>query len=249
MRRGAGAGPPRSRSLGMSTVALLSGLCALVFGYSAGLSEPVSSLLAMTGEASAATTAAAPDPKPPPPKPDPKPKPPPPPAPPPAPPPPPPPPAPTAPTPAPTQVASTPPPPAVSQTPAKRARPVTRRTRRATQSSRQKARPTGARVNTKRVHGTSRSKPVDTLAGTALPAVPGTRLTAEPQPAGSGVVFVFAALCALGLLMLGVSAVPPRRVPWPVLAGPLFVHRGNLVAIGVGTFALALLCLNIAVVL
>ena len=30
MRPGAGAGPPRSRSLGMSTVALLSGLCALV---------------------------------------------------------------------------------------------------------------------------------------------------------------------------------------------------------------------------
>ena len=49
MRPGAGAGPPRSRSLGMSTVALLSGLCALA--CSAGLTEPVSSLLAMTGEA------------------------------------------------------------------------------------------------------------------------------------------------------------------------------------------------------
>jgi hypothetical protein len=49
--------------------------------------------------------------------------------------------------------------------------------------------------------------------------------------------------------MLGLSAVPPRRIPWPVLAGPLFVHRGDLVAIGIGTVALALLCLNIAVLL
>jgi hypothetical protein len=106
-----------------------------------------------------------------------------------------------------------------------------------------------ARVKAKRVPGTSRSKTVDALAGTALPAVSATRLTAEPQPTGSGVVFAFAALCALGLLMLGVSAVPPRRIPWPVLAGPLFVHHGNLVAIGVGTIALAFLCLNIAVLL
>lgn len=244
MRPGAGAGPPCSRSLGMSTVALLSGLCALALGYSSGLTEPVSSLLVMTGEASAASTAAAPDPKPPPPKPDPRPRPP---APPPPPAPAPPPPPPPAPTPAPTTVASTPPPPAVSETPAQHARPVARRTRRATQSSREKARPAVARVKTKRVPKTSRSKPVNALTGTALPAVSATSLTADPQPAGSGVVFVFAALCALGLLLLGVSAVPPRRVPWPVLAGPLFVHRGNLVAIGIGTFALALLCLNIAV--
>jgi hypothetical protein len=104
-------------------------------------------------------------------------------------------------------------------------------------------------VKAKRVQRTSRSKPVDALAGTALPVVSATRLTAEPQPTGSGVVFVFAALCALGLLMLGLSAVPPRRIPLPVLAGPLFVHRGNLVAIGIGTIALALLFLNIAVLL
>jgi hypothetical protein len=48
--------------------------------------------------------------------------------------------------------------------------------------------------------------------------------------------------------MLGASAVPPRRVPWPVLAGPLFVHRWNLAAFGLGTIMLSLLCLNIAVV-
>jgi len=90
---------------------------------------------------------------------------------------------------------------------------------------------------------------MDTLAGTALPAVPGTRLATEPEPTGSGVLVVFVALSALGLLMLGASAVPPSRVPWPVLAGPLFVHRWNLAAFGFGTIMLSLLCLNIAVVL
>jgi hypothetical protein len=104
-------------------------------------------------------------------------------------------------------------------------------------------------VKAKGVKGTSRSKPVTTVAGAALPAVSGTRLATESEPAGSGAAFVFAALCALGVLMLALSAVPPRRVPWPVLAGPLFVHRGDLVAIGIGTIVLALLCLNIAVLL
>jgi hypothetical protein len=115
-------------------------------------------------------------------------------------------------------------------------------------SSRQNARPTLAGLKAKRLQGTSRSKPVDALAATALPAVSATSLTAEPQPTGSGVLVVFAALSALGLLMLGASAVPPRRVPWPVLAGPLFVHRWNLAAFGLGTIMLSLLCLNIAVV-
>jgi hypothetical protein len=105
------------------------------------------------------------------------------------------------------------------------------------------------RVKTKRVQRTSVAKSTETLAGTALPPVPGTRLATESAPAASGVAFVFAALSALGLLMLGVSAVPPRRVPWPVLAGPLFVHRSNLAAFGIGTIVLALLCLNIAVLL
>ncbi|HEY9375501.1 MAG TPA: hypothetical protein VIQ02_00215, partial [Jiangellaceae bacterium] len=112
-----------------------------------------------------------------------------------------------------------------------------------------KARATGARVKAVRVQRTSVSKPTETLAGSALPPVSGTRLATEPEPAGSGVTVVFAALSALGLLMLGVSAVPPRRVPWPVLAGPLFVHRWNLAAFGIGTIVLALLCLNIAVLL
>ncbi|HEU6445064.1 MAG TPA: hypothetical protein VFL61_08415 [Gaiellaceae bacterium] len=72
----------------------------------------------------------------------------------------------------------------------------------------------------------------------------------EPTaPTGRGVVVVFAAFLLLGALMLGASAVPPRHVPWPVLAEPLFVHRSNLAALGIGTVALAFLCLNIAVLL
>lgn len=62
-------------------------------------------------------------------------------------------------------------------------------------------------------------------------------------------VVLIAALSALGVLMLGASAVPPARVPWPVVAAPLFVHRWNLAAFGIGTVMLALLFLNIAVLL
>lgn len=80
-------------------------------------------------------------------------------------------------------------------------------------------------------------------------ATPATELGDEEAAASSGVFVAFAALSALGLLMLGLSAVPPRRVPWPVLAGPLFVHRANLALAGVGTIMVALLCLNIAAML
>jgi hypothetical protein len=76
--------------------------------------------------------------------------------------------------------------------------------------------------------------------------------TTESTPTvsmGSGVIVVFTAFLLLGALLLGASAVPPRRVPWPVLAEPLFVHRSNLATLGIGTIALALLCLNIAVLL
>jgi hypothetical protein len=60
------------------------------------------------------------------------------------------------------------------------------------------------------------------------------------------VVIAFAGFLALGLLMLGLSALPPRRVPWPALAGSLFVHRGNIAMAGVGTIGVALFCLYIA---
>jgi hypothetical protein len=103
------------------------------------------------------------------------------------------------------------------------------------------------KAEAKRVQSVPVSKPVDTLAGTALPAVSSTRLATESEPGESGVVVLIAALSALGLLMLGAAAVPPARVPWPELARPLYVHRSNLTAFGIGTIMLALLFLNIAV--
>jgi hypothetical protein len=54
------------------------------------------------------------------------------------------------------------------------------------------------------------------------------------------------ALFGLGFLILGLSAVPPMRVPWPVIAQPLFIHRFDLMLIGVGTIAVGIFCLAIA---
>jgi hypothetical protein len=78
--------------------------------------------------------------------------------------------------------------------------------------------------------------------------------TASPTPppssdaAVSDRLFLVVTFAVLGgLLLIGASAVPPARVPWPVLARPLFIHRSNLAAIGMGTIAVALICLNIAV--
>jgi hypothetical protein len=67
----------------------------------------------------------------------------------------------------------------------------------------------------------------------------------EPEAAPLIVVPLF----MLGLLLLGASAVPPRRVRWTAIAHPLNLHRSDLAAIGLGTIALALLWLNIAVLL
>ena len=64
-----------------------------------------------------------------------------------------------------------------------------------------------------------------------------------------GAVLVLAALFAVGLLLLGASAVPPQRVPWSAVAEPLFLHRADLMALGIGAIALAFLCLNLAVLL
>jgi hypothetical protein len=38
--------------------------------------------------------------------------------------------------------------------------------------------------------------------------------------------------------------VPRARIPWPVVSGPLYLHRSDLAAIGMGTIALAFLGLN-----
>ena len=81
------------------------------------------------------------------------------------------------------------------------------------------------------------------LTASALAASP------QPEPAApvSSVAVLFVALFALGFAMVGASAVPPRRIPWAAVAEPLFVHRSNLMALGIGAIALAFLCLNVAV--
>lgn len=80
-------------------------------------------------------------------------------------------------------------------------------------------------------------------------AAPTPRLSKTETPVSSGLI-VFVTLFALGgLLLLGASAVPPSRIPWQVISEPLYVHRSNLAAIGVGTIAIALTCLNFAVLL
>ena len=64
-----------------------------------------------------------------------------------------------------------------------------------------------------------------------------------------GPTLTFVPLLVIGLLLVGLTAVPPARIPWPVLAEPLYLHRPNLAAIGFGAIALALLVLNAAVLL
>jgi hypothetical protein len=77
-------------------------------------------------------------------------------------------------------------------------------------------------------------------------AVPTPRLSETDTPFLGGLI-VFVTLFALGgLLLLGASAVPPSRIPWPVISEPLYVHRSNLAMIGTGTIAIALICLSIA---
>jgi hypothetical protein len=83
----------------------------------------------------------------------------------------------------------------------------------------------------------------ETFAAPAVVATP----PSEAGVAGSGSLALFAAIGAIGLLILGASAVPPRRIPWDVIAEPLFLYRSNIAAVGIATIALALLCLNIAV--
>jgi hypothetical protein len=83
-----------------------------------------------------------------------------------------------------------------------------------------------------------------TFGPTAAPT-PGISETDTPGPDG---LFYFVMLFVLGgLLLIGVSVVPPARVPWPVVARPLYEHRSNLALLGIGTIAIALICLNIAV--
>jgi hypothetical protein len=90
----------------------------------------------------------------------------------------------------------------------------------------------------------SQDKP-EVLAASALPATQ----EAEGASPVSGAAIIFVGLFTLGLLMVGASALPPGRVPWAAVGEPLFLHRADLAAFGIGAIALALLCLNIAVLL
>lgn len=64
-----------------------------------------------------------------------------------------------------------------------------------------------------------------------------------------GPMLTFVPLLVFGLLLIGLTAVPPTRIPWPAIAEPLYLHRPNLAAIGFGAIALAFLVLNAAVLL
>ena len=252
MRRGAGAARRAHAQIGLATLAVL-GLCALGFASSVALAGQASPQQVTTGEATTATTTApstaatttapAPDPKPPPPpKPDPKPKKAtrvtPPPAPPPAPSP-----QPEAPQSAPpTAVAPPPPPPA----PAPPALPTRQKTTKVAPAVTRPDRRARLR-STKRAHAPSRERSQFAADAEAL-AAPAPQLS-ETDSRVSGPLLAFLPLFCLGLLLLAASAISPWRVPWPAISEPLYLHRANLASIGIGTIALALLCLSIAVLL
>ena len=82
-----------------------------------------------------------------------------------------------------------------------------------------------------------------------LGATPPAAQITDTGTALSGVAVVFGALLILGALLVGASAVSPRRVPWPVVADPLVAHRSDLAALGIGVIAIALLYVNAAILL
>ena len=84
------------------------------------------------------------------------------------------------------------------------------------------------------------SETQEVLGGTATPAAE----LSQSDPA-SGALVVFVLLFALGVLMAAASAVSPAWIPWPAISRPLYLHRTDLAVIGIGTIALALLCLNL----
>jgi outer membrane biosynthesis protein TonB len=257
MRRGAGAARRAHAQMGLATLAFL-GLCALGFASSVALAGQASPQQVTTGEATTATTATTtapstaatttapvPDPKPPPPpKPDPKPRkatrvtppPPPPPA-----------PSPQAEAPQPAQPAQptavAPPPPPAPSPPALRTRQKT------TTVAPAVTRPPGrTRLrSTTRAQAASRERSRFADDAGAL-AAPAPQLS-ETDSRVSGPLLAFVPLFCLGLLLLAASAISPWRVPWPAISEPLYLHRANLASIGIGTIALALLCLSIAVLL
>lgn len=267
MRRGVGITLPRSRPAGLAVLALL-GICALGFASSVALAGQASLQQVTTAETTAitttsqstASTATQPDPKPPPPppppKPDPKPKKPTRITPPPPPPPPPPAPQPTAPQETTPTAAAPPPPPAgppSSETTTPVAAAVTRpprRTRARPSPRAQKASRRAPRAKVAPREGRRSSADIEaewTLDRTAAPAAMVSEAATDSPVSGAFVVLI--PLFALGLLLLAASAFSPAIVAWQAITEPLYRHRADLAAIGIGTIALALLCLNIAILL
>lgn len=72
-------------------------------------------------------------------------------------------------------------------------------------------------------------------------------LFTERDAGASGALLVLLPLLVLGLLLLGASGVSPARIPWPGIAEPLYLHRSDIALLGIGAIAIALVCLNIAV--
>jgi hypothetical protein len=269
MRRRAGVAMPRSRPIALATLAAL-GLGALGLASSAALAGHASPLQVTTGETAttsastptttSTTTTPAPDRRPPPPpKPDPKPKKParakqPPPPPPPA-------PQPTAPqpaapqSPAPAAAVSPsppPPPPPAASVAVPRPKSAARSAVRKPARTRQRSIPRVRRAQPSRPPAKAARReraPADIEAAqTFSPTAAPTPGLSEPDSPAPDWLFYFVMLFVLGgLLLIGVSVVPPARVPWPVVARPLYEHRSNLAAIGIGTIAIVLICLNIAV--
>src|SRR5262245_26573728 len=247
MRRRAGAAPPRSRLIGIATTLGFLMVCALGLGSSVALATVGSARVAVT-------TGPAPNPKPPSHAPDPKPRqttarpqpPPPPPA--------------SSPPPSSAQ-SPTQPPPAPETTATTTSSPPTRTPARTTVSaaarrpnrvrpiSPPKALRRAARVRAAQAERHVQPSRTNEAFGAGASAATEVTVAEQDKPVGAGVMVIFGALIALGFLVVGVSAVPPRRVPWPVVSEPLVAHRSQLATLGIGTIALALLCLNVAVLL
>jgi len=103
-----------------------------------------------------------------------------------------------------------------------------------------------AATTARKGQSTERSKVVGTPLEQTAAAV---GVGSEEDSQIGGTLLAFVPLLVLGLLLVGITALPPARIPWPVIAEPLYLHRPNLAAIGFGAIALAFLVLNAAVLL
>jgi hypothetical protein len=103
----------------------------------------------------------------------------------------------------------------------------------------------------------ARSKPYDRRRELGILDQPSADLSVSPSVAltragapVAGSLPVIVPLLGFGLLLLlGAAALTSRRAPVPRIAAPLYQHRSDLVLVGAGAIAVALLWLNIAALL